>query len=502
MKTSEKKTMYVFHQLAALLMLLTLLGGCVMGPDYQRSAELAPEAYRNTIVEAPEAATSGTLLADMPWWEMFQDPQLQVLIQTALEHNQDLKIAATRIEEARMMLGVAAADQYPVMGAKGLASRERTPDSFQSLYLIPGGGDEGGLGYGVAPARSNYYSALLELSYEVDLWGRVRRSKEAARANLLASEETRNTIISSLVTEVARSYFALLELDRETEITSNTLSARDKTLALMESRRDQGVASELEISRFRAEVAGAKAALAVLQKQTWQGENALSILLGQAPQDIARSAGLHEQTLIPSAPAGLPSDLLERRPDVQAAEQQLIAATANIGAAKAALFPRIALTADYGFQSVELQDLLQNDNLGWSIAGAAAQPIFTGKRSWLYYKLVQARREQALQNYHKTVLQALHEVSDALIAKKQSALEREQREVQVEAIQNAVRLSGLRYRAGHAGYLELLDAEQQLYAAELLLERACLEELLSSIRLYKALGGGVETPPASEIAAD
>jgi multidrug efflux system outer membrane protein len=352
----------------------------------------------------------------------------------------------------------------------------------------------------LSPARTNSYAAMLDLSYEVDLWGRVRRIRQATRNEWLATEEDRQTVISSLVTDVARSYFNLLELDREVEITSATLHTRQQTLALMELRRKHGTASNLEVSRFRAEVSATLATLAFVKQQVFQTENALSILLGQAPQDIRRGMSFMAQPPIPSVPVGLPTDLLERRPDLKAAEQQLAAATARIGAAKAAFFPRIALTADYGFQSLELNKLLESNSRGWMIAGNAAQPIFEGGRIWFNYRATKARREQALQNYRKTVLQALREVSDTLIAKQQSGVQRRELEDQAQALRDSVRLSDLRYRAGQSSYLELLNAQQQLFAAELQLEQARLEELLSSVRLYKALGGGVELDAEKAVA--
>lgn len=481
----------------SLLFALVLLSGCALGPNYRRPANLAPANYREPTSSTQQAATSGTLLAAMPWWEVFKDSQLQTLIRTALENNQDLKIATARVEEARAVLGIATADLYPQLGASGSAARTRTPNTLRSMVSPPSLTDPDGT---LSPARGNSYSALLDLSYEVDLWGRVRRTRQAAKAEWFATEEDRQTIISTLVTDVARSYFDLLELDREVEITSATLRARQQTLALMELRRKHGTASALEVSRFRAEVSATKATLAVLRQQVFQTENALSILLGQAPQDIRRGIRFGEQPPIPTVPVGLPADLLERRPDLRSAEQQLAAATARIGAAKAAFFPRIALTADYGFQSLELNKLLESNSHGWMIAGNVAQPIFEGGRHWFNYQASKAQREQALQNYRKTVLQALREVSDALIAKQQSGVQRRELEDQAQALRESVRLSDLRYRSGESSYLELLTAQQQLFAAELQLEQARLEELLSAVRLYKALGGGVQTGNEKTIA--
>lgn len=489
-------------RLSIILFPMALLAGCAMGPNYKRPAGLAPQSYREpaatTATTAAVTVTSGTLLADAPWWEVFKDPQLQTLTREALARNQDLKIASARVEEARAALGIVTADLYPQLGASGSASRVRTPDAQRAMVSPPSPANPDGA---LAPARVNSYSALLDLSYEIDLWGRVRRTRQAARAELLASEADRQTVVSTLVTDVARSYFNLLELDREIEITSATLRTRQQTLKLMELRRKHGTASDLEVSRFRAEVSATQAALAALRQLVFQNENALSILLGQAPQDIRRGIRFGQQPPPPTVPVGLPSDLLDRRPDLQTAEQQLAAATARIGAAKAAFFPRIALTADYGFQSLALNKLLESNSQGWMIAGNAAQPIFQGGRLWFNYKATQARREQALQNYRKTVLQALREVSDALVARQQSGEQRRELEDQARALQDSVRLSDLRYRAGQSSYLELLDAERQLFSAELQLERARLEELLAAVRLYKALGGGVQTAPERVVAS-
>ena len=475
-----KNLMHLIHRFFGLVVPMILLGGCALGPNYHRPANLVPAGFRAPVA-MQQGATSGTLLAATPWWEEFKDPQLQTLIQQALDNNQDLKIATARVEEVRALLGIATADLYPQLSAGGSATRTRTPNTLLPVSPDPT--------VKVNP-RSNAYAAMLDASYEVDLWGRVRRTRQAARADLLASAESRNTVISTLVTEVARSYFRMLELDREIEITSATVRTYQKTLELMELRRKYATASKLEVDRFRAEVSGSLATLSILRQQVLETENALNILIGQAPRDIRRGLTLQRQPAIPIVPVGLPANLLEQRPDLKAAEQQLAAATARIGAAKAAFFPRIALTAEYGYQSLELNKLLESNSGGWMIAGNAAQPIFQGGRNWFNYQASRAQREQALQNYRKSVLQALREVSDALGAKRQSREERLHRESQVNALQDSVRLSDLRYRTGQSSYIELLDAERQLFTAELQLEQARLEELLAAVRLYKSLGGG------------
>jgi outer membrane protein, multidrug efflux system len=461
-----------------------LLTGCMLGPNYKRVDNLTPGGYRAQTSESP---TSNTL-ATMPWWDVFQDPQLQTLIRTAIENNHDIKIATIRVEEARDSLGVTNADLYPQVTANGSAARTRTADNSRA-YIWPGGMPV------PVSAYSNSYAAKLNLSYELDLWGRVRRSSESARAQVLSSEEDRRTVLSGLVTDVAKSYFTLLELDREMELTSATLGTRQKTLSLMELKRKHGTASDLEVNRYRAEVSSALATLAITKQTVAQNENALSILLGQAPQDIQRGAAFRKQSPIPNIPLGAPSDLLERRPDLKSAEQQLVAANARIGVAKAAFFPQISLTSQYGFQSSELKDLLKNNAEGWMIAAAASQTVFDAGRNWFTYKASKAACDRAVENYRKVILQALGEVSDALVAKEQSGEQYHQLQDQVRALQESVRLSDLRYQAGQSSYLDLLDAQRQLFAAEIQSEQARLSELLASVRLYKSLGGGTEPAP-------
>jgi multidrug efflux system outer membrane protein len=452
---------------------LILLAGCVLGPNYQRPERVTAGSYREPAAVADDTATTDTLLAAMPWWEVFEDERLQQLIATALENNHDLLIASARVEEARALLGVAGSEAYPHLSAGTSASRTRMPN-----------GD-------MAPMRANSYAALLDLSYEVDLWGRVRRTREAARAEVLASDLDREALVSTLVTDVARTYFTLLELDREQQVATATTETRRRALHLMELRREHGVASELDVSRARAELAATRATLSGLREALFGTENALAILLGLAPQEMERGTDFAGLPPIPRVPVGLPSELLERRPDIRSAEQRLAAATARIGAAKAAFFPRIALTANTGLRSAELGDLLEANSRTWAIAGTAAQPIFDGRRNWFNYQATKARQEQALQLYRRAVLQALREVSDALMAREQADQRIADFEEQVAALATAVRLSRSRYEAGESGYLDVLDAERQLFAAELQVERARLDALLASVRLYKALGGGV-----------
>ncbi|MBX3727692.1 MAG: efflux transporter outer membrane subunit [Candidatus Sumerlaeia bacterium] len=457
-----------------------LLAGCVLGPNYQRPERLAAESFREPAAVAGDAATTDTLLAAMPWWEVFEDERLQQLIGTALENNHDLMVAASRIEEARALLGITASEAAPHLSAGGSASRTRMPNGE------------------LPPVRANSYATLLDLSYEVDLWGRVRRSREAARAEVLASELDREALVSTIVTDVARTYFTLLELDREQQVATATLETRRRTLHLMELRREHGVASELDVSRARAELAATRATLSSLREAVFGTENALAILLGLAPHEMERGADFAGLPPIPRVPVGLPSELLERRPDIRSAEQRLAAATARIGAAKAAFFPRIALTANAGLRSAELGDLLEANSRTWAIAGTAAQPIFDGRRNWFNYQATKARQEQALHLYRRAVLQALREVSDALMAREQADQRVADFEEQVAALATAVRLSRSRYEAGESGYLDVLDAERQLFAAELQVERARLDALLASVRLYKALGGGVAVEPPAD----
>lgn len=470
------------HTLASLGLLSLALASCALGPNYKRMDHAAPAEYRPPDVEAnKKEQPNDTSLANMPWWTVFRDPQLQELIRTALANNQDLKAATARVEEARSALGIARAAQLPGITANGNATRQKAADV--SRNVLPD--------WSMTPERYNSYSGVLDLSYEIDLWGRVRRSKESALNTLLSTGAARQTVISSLITGVAQSYFTLLELDSEALITSNTLHTRQETLKLMELKRNHGIASDLEVSQFRAEVAASRVALSMLKESIFQCENALSILVGKEPGAIQRGLSFHEQPPIPNVPAGLPSELLERRPDVVSAERDLAAATARIGVAKAAFFPSISLTANAGYAGGELNDLIEKHNGLWAIAGNASQPIFQGGSNWFNFKATKARREQSLQNYRKTILQALREVSDSLEARQRSTEQRQQREEQVASLREAVRLSQQNYDTGQSSYLDLLDAERQLYATESQLEQARLEELLSCVRLYKALGGGL-----------
>lgn len=482
------------HALTGSILLLTTLTGCMLGPNYERPGGLTPDSFRG--VESGTLVTSRTTtFADLPWWQIYRDPQLQELIRTALAENPDLLLMAARVEEAQANLGIVSADLWPQVGAQASASRTRTPEAMRQM-VVPAAPD------GVfAPSRNNLFTATLYSTYELDLWGRIRRNREAATRQLEATEAEREAVVSGLITEVVRSYYTLLELDREMEITSATLQARLKTLELMEARRRHNIASNLEVSRYEAEVAATRAQQAELYQQIFQVENALSVLIGRSPQEIRRGLDFNLQPEPPDVPVGLPAAVLDRRPDLRAAEKQLEAATANIGAAKAAFFPSISLTGEAGFRSTALGDLLEADSFGWSIAGNVVQSVFDGGRRWYNLRATRARQEQALQNYRSVILNALREVSDALVARRQKHEQRLELIAQADALREAVRLVTLRFDAGQSSYLELLNAQQQLYAAEVRVERARLEEMLATVRLYKALGGGVVERPADQTAA-
>jgi len=338
------------------------------------------------------------------------------------------------------------------------------------------------------------------LSYEVDLWGRLRRATEAARAQLLASEEARATVVSTLVSDVATTYLQLRELDLELEIAKRTLTSRQASLRLVRLRRDRGVASALDVSQAEVLVNTAAAAIPDTQRQIEQTENQIKLLLGESPGEIPRGRVLTDQALTVAVPPGLPSALLERRPDIRQAEAQLVAANANIGVAKTLFFPQIALTASDGLQSAALSRLFEGPSGFWAFAGQLLQPVFQGGRIWFNFQASKARQQQALVVYEQVIQTAFREVADALVANRRIREFRGEQEALTASLMEYSRLSTLRYRGGVASYLEVLDADARLFSAELDLARARRQELLAVVQLYKALGGGWqrEAAPAAE----
>ena len=459
-----------FCHLAFLLGLL-LLNACTVGPKYKRPNVQAPDAFR---ASAPDASSAAASLGDEKWWVVFQDPQLQTLIREALAQNYDVRIAATRVLQAQAVLGITRADQFPTITGGASATNER----FAQTRVTPA--------FETSPFQVN-----LALFWELDFWGKYRRATEAARADLLATEWGQKAVVSSLVSNVATAYFQLLELDSEMRISRNTLDSRRESLRLVEIRQKGGTTSLMDVRQSEQLVYTASAAIPDLERRTEQQENLISILLGRNPGPITRgSQALVDIAIPPEVPSGLPSSLLSRRPDIQATEQQLIAANARIGVAKAAYFPQITLTALAGYQSPALTDLFSGPAGLWSFGGQLTQPIFTGGKIRSGVRLSEAQKEEAILNYQRLIQQAFREVSDSLIAYRKNREFREQEALLTNAAADATRLSESRYRGGVTSYLEVLDSDTRHFDAQLGLSQAQLNERLALVQLYNALGGG------------
>ena len=451
---------------AALVVLAALLSGCAVGPNYKRPEVTVPAEVRGAA--AAEAAS----LADRPWWEVFGDDALKALIDEALRNNYDIREAAWRVAEFRARAGVARADFYPQVQYQGQVSRRR-----QSDFIVPG----------ATPVT--LYDVNLGLSWEIDLWGRIRRLSESALAQYLATEEARRGVLLSTVADVARAYFALRELDARLEIARRTTDAFRETLDLFGRQLAGGIASQLEVSRAEGAMRTAAGAVSDLERQITAQENLIGFLLGRTPGPITRGATLTGQALVPEVPAGLPSALLERRPDIRQAEQQLVAANANVGAAMASFFPTISLTGAFGAVSTDVSNLFPAGKT-WSIAAGLTGPLFQGMRLKNQYQVNVALFEEARVRYEAAVTNAFGEVSTALVAYQKLALTEKEQAGSVAAYQEAVRLANIRYVAGLANYVEVLDAEQQLFPAENALAQTRFLRLDAFVQLYKALGGG------------
>ena len=466
----------------ALVLLGALAGGCVMGPNYQRPAVPAPPAWRD--LPASEAQS----LANTPWWELFDDPQLQELIRTALAENLDVKIAVERIEEARARYGFVRADLYPKVDGNATAGHLHT--SAGSLVHTPEG-DVGSLDDG---KDTEVYSATADVSWEIDFFGRVRRATEAERALLLGTEEARRSVVLTLVADVAEAYFELRDFDRRLEIAQNTIGSRKESLQLASDRFEGGVTSELDMRQAEAELRRIEAIVFDLERLIAMKENELSVLLGRSPGAIVRGRPLDEQKMPGDVPAGLPAELLDRRPDIRVAEQNLAAATANIGEAKALLFPRIALTGSFGLASTELDNFF--DSTSWNILGRLLQPIFDAGQNKRRVEVTESRQRQLAYDYHRTILLAFQETEDALVAYKKTGEQHQVLAARVVAERKVLDLSGTRYRGGVSAYLEVLDSQRALFGAELDEAEAFGSHMVWLVRLYKALGGG--WPPAEQ----
>jgi multidrug efflux system outer membrane protein len=457
--------------------ILSLLAGCAVGPKYRRPVVEPPEAFRGSGDTA--AASDPGSLADMKWFEVFKDDQLQELIRTALVNNYDLRRAVARIQSARANLGITRSDQFPNITAGADMTTLRNSGSGQ--FVLPGGG-----------SRDRTFGTVLLnlLSFEVDIWGRARRAKEAARANLLATEEDRKAVMTTIVGDVSAAYFNLLELDTELEIARETLATRQESLNLIRSRQQGGVATMLDVRQAEQLVYGAAQTIPDIERLIEQTENQINLLLGRDPGPVARGRSLSEQEQPPSAPPGLPSSLLERRPDIRAAELNLVAATANIGVAKAAYFPQISLTGFLGGQSSQLSNLFSGAGGAWNFAPQVTLPIFNAGRVKSGVRFTEAQRQLASTQYQQAIRTGFREVSDALVEYRKVKEIREQQEALVTTLQDRSRLAYLRYRGGVDTQLNALDADRDLFNAELSLAQTKRNELLALVLLYKALGGG------------
>ncbi|MCI0387833.1 MAG: efflux transporter outer membrane subunit, partial [Acidobacteria bacterium] len=457
--------------------IVSLLSGCMVGPKYRRPAAKPPDAFRGSTDPTPPA--DPTSLADLKWFEVFKDERLQELIRTALVNNYDLRQAVARVSAARANLGITRSEQFPNIAASASVTSIRNSSSGQ--FALP---------EGVSRDR-NFGTVLLNLlSFEVDIWGRLRCSTEAARANLLATEEDRKTVITTLVSDVAAAYFNLLELDMELEIARRTLSTRQESLRLIQLRQQGGVATMLDVRQGEQLVYGAAQTIPDIERLIEQTENQISLLLGENPGEVVRVRGLIEQEQPPSVPPGLPSSLLERRPDIQAAEQNLIAATALIGVAKAAYFPQITLTGYLGFQSNQLASLFLSSGNTWNFVPQVTQPIFTAGRLKSNVRFTEAQQQLALAQYEQAIKTGFRDVSDALVGYRKIKEIRAQQESLVTTLRDRSRLAYMRYRGGVDTQLNALDADRDLFTAELSLAQTRRNELLALVQLYKALGGG------------
>ena len=452
-----------------------LLLSCAMGPDYKRPQTDMEDRFRMTEGESDLPA-----LANLPWWELLRDEQLQQLIRIALAENKDLQRAVATVEEFRARALVARSDYFPGMTVSGSA-----PAGRKANFLFPG-----------FASPFNYY-LLGNLAWELDLWGRVRRLNEAARADLFSKEENRRAVTIQLVSAVAEAYFNLLQFDLQLDIAKRTLQSWEESVRIAQARLRQGIASKLDADQFEAERANAAARTAELQRQVMQAENHLSVLLGRRPFSITRGHSLEAQVMPPEVPAGLPSELLQRRPDLLVAEQQLAAATARIGAAKAERFPRITLTGLLGVAHPELSLIFSDPSSFGVFSAALATPLLNAQVLGFQQKAVEAQSRQAAAQYQQTVLTAFREVEDALIAVQTTRTQSESQQQQVTALQSALKLAELRYKGGLANYLDVLVARRSLFESELSLTSTRRLLLASVVQLYKALGGGWSPDTAS-----
>jgi multidrug efflux system outer membrane protein len=443
------------------------LGACAIGPDYERPELELPEEYRS-------AKDSGNSIANLLWWELFRDPALQELIEVALAENNDLKVAVARVEEARARYGFVRADQFPQVGIQGEASTNEPGD-----VLINFG-------------RIDNYQLGATLSWELDFWGRLRRNTEAERAELLATEEARRNVLISLISDVASAYLLLLDLNQRLEISQSTLRSREKSLDIIQARFDQGTVPLLDVNQADIQAAEAQTTVASLERSIIEAENLLAVLLGRGPEPIIRTRRSMAGLTLPKVPAGMPMELLERRPDVRQAEQSLAAQTARIGAAQALRLPTFDLTGSLGLASQDLSNFTSSDAVTWGIGATLFGPLIDWGKNKRRVEVEKAITQQLLANYEQTVLQALREVDDSLAGVRTLGDELAARERQLAAASSAAELSRARYDGGVTSFLEVLESERSLFEAELATSSIRRQQFDAVVQLYRALGGGWE----------
>jgi NodT family efflux transporter outer membrane factor (OMF) lipoprotein len=460
--------------LACFLLVSFFSSATASGQQNQLSPVKAPDVFRGELNPPTEQS-----IGDLKWFEVFRDPELQKLIRTAMVKNYDLRTAGARISAARANVGLARSEQFPQFDLSGDLTSTRTSQNGQ--LSIPG----------QSGRRRSFGSVLLNLlTFEIDVWGRLRNQTKAAHAELRATEEDRKAVMTTVVGDVATSYFSLLELDSELDIAKRTLATREGSLRLIKARQEGGLGTMLDVRQAEELVYAASQTIPDTERAIEQTENRISLLLGNNPGPIARGKPLVQQEELPSVPAGLPSSLLERRPDIRAAEAGLAAQGALVSAAKAAFFPRISLTGLLGFQSNQLSSLLTGPSRAWTFLPQVTQPIFTAGRLKSNVRFAKAEQEAALVAYQQTIQSAFREVSDALIQYRKVKEIRFQQELLVATLRDRSRLAYLRYEGGVDTLLNALDADRELFEAELNLTQTKRDELISVVQLYKALGGG------------
>jgi multidrug efflux system outer membrane protein len=467
----NKNRVFVRRLPWAAIVAVCALAACAVGPDYQRPALDLPAGWRMGPAEANE-------ISNAAWWDAFQDPALSRLLADTITGSLDLKAAVARVDQTRAQYGLARSALFPLVTANASGQRQRASRNTAQGIFIP-------------PGQENYSSYDLDLSasYEIDVWGRLRRATEAARAQLLASEEGRRTVVLTLVTSMADAYILLRALDDELAIAQRTLESRRQVLRLQKTRFEGGVAPESDMRQAESQVQIAATEVPSLQRQIAQQENLINVLAGRKPGPIERGRALNDLAF-PPVPAGLPSDLLARRPDVRQAEQELIAANANIGVARAAFFPRISLTGLLGFQSEQLAQLTRNSSFTWNGGAGLTQTLFNAGALQSQVELARARQRELVASYQGAVNSALRDVNDALIARTTLEQQRAEQEKNVAALTRLLKLAQRRYQEGAAIFLEVATAEQSLFDAEISLDTVRAQLFQSYADLYRAFGGG------------